>query len=158
MNTTKTYGASGNKFGHTDQDGIERFWRHLLAGAASIRFHRPDSGLGLNDKAVACIKAARKLESLIPLWSIEPASNLPSDRKANEAYVAAEKGRAYAVYFPAKSKVMLDLSDAKGTLTAHWINIDTGRSGPQQRITGGSKIPLSPPDKGNWAVAIIKQK
>lgn len=45
MNTTKTYGATGNKFGHNDQDVIERFWRHLLAGAASIRFHRPDSGL-----------------------------------------------------------------------------------------------------------------
>ena len=40
MNTTKTYGADGNKFKHTDQDAIERFWRHLLAGAASIRFHR----------------------------------------------------------------------------------------------------------------------
>ena len=24
MNTTKTYGADGNKFGHTDQDAIER--------------------------------------------------------------------------------------------------------------------------------------
>ncbi len=56
MNTTKTYGADGNKFGHTDQDAIERFWRHLLAGAASIRFHRPDSGLGLNDKALACLR------------------------------------------------------------------------------------------------------
>ncbi|HUE73919.1 MAG TPA: hypothetical protein VMP01_23770, partial [Pirellulaceae bacterium] len=64
MNTTKTYGATGNKFGHTDQDGIERFWRHLLAGAVSLRFHRPDSGLGLSDKAVACIRAARKLEVL----------------------------------------------------------------------------------------------
>ncbi len=56
MNTTKTYGATGNKFGHSDQDGLERFWRHLLAGAASMRFHRPDSGLGLNDKAVASIR------------------------------------------------------------------------------------------------------
>ena len=25
MNTTKTYGADGTKFGHTDQDAIERF-------------------------------------------------------------------------------------------------------------------------------------
>ena len=35
MNTTKIYGADGNKFGHTDQDAIERFWRHLLGGVAS---------------------------------------------------------------------------------------------------------------------------
>jgi hypothetical protein len=154
MNTTKTYGATGNKFGHTDQDGIERFWRHLLAGAASMRFHRPDSGLGLNDKAVACIRAARKLESLVPLWSVEPANELLSDRDANEAYVAADQGRAYAVYFPSGGAVQLDVSDAKGPLSAHWINIDTGEFGPQQRLTGGRKIALSPPGEENWTVAL----
>ena len=46
INTVKTYGADGNKFGHSDQDGVERFFRHLLAGFSSARFHRPPSGLG----------------------------------------------------------------------------------------------------------------
>lgn len=155
MNTTKTYGATGNKFGHTDQDGIERFWRHLLAGAASIRFHRPDSGLGLNDKAVACIRSARKLESFVPLWSVQPANELLSDRAANEAYLAANKGLAYVVYFPAGGAVGLDMSDAKGPLIAHWINIETGESGPQQRLSAGDKIVVSPPGKENWAAAIV---
>jgi hypothetical protein len=155
MNTTKTYGATGNKFGHTDQDGIERFWRHLLAGAASIRFHRPDSGLGLNDKAVACIQAARQLESLIPLWSLEPANDLLSDREANEAYLAADPGRAYAVYFPAGGSVELNLSDARGTFVAHWINIDSGKTGPRQDFSAGNGITLSAPSKANWAVAIV---
>jgi hypothetical protein len=155
MNTTKTYGASGNKFGHSDQDGIERFWRHLLAGAASLRFHRPDSGLGLNDKAVACIRAARKLESLVPLWSVEPANELLSEREANEAYLAAERGRAYVLYFPAGGEIQLDLSDAQGTLNVHWINIDTGEPGPQQTLRGGAKIGVSPPGEQNWAAAIL---
>jgi Family of unknown function (DUF6298) len=157
MNTTKTYGATGNKFGHTDQDAVERFWRHLLAGAASIRFHRPDSGLGLNDKAVACIKAARLLESLIPLWSVQPAAGLLSDCSGNEAYLAANKGRAYAVYFPARdnAEVKLDLADATGTLTVHWINIDKGQAGEQQNISGGNTITLSPPTDENWAAAIV---
>ncbi|MCP4190020.1 MAG: hypothetical protein GY768_05265 [Planctomycetaceae bacterium] len=101
MNTTKTYGATDNKFGHTDQDAIERFWRHLLAGAASVRFHRPDAGLGLNDKAVACLRAARKLESFVQLWSVKPSAELLSGCDPNEAYVAADEGRAYVVYFPA---------------------------------------------------------
>jgi len=113
MNTTKTYGSTGNKFGHTDQDGIERFWRHLLAGAASTRFHRPDSGFGLNDKAVACVRAARKLESFIPLWSVQPSNELLSDRDANEAYLAADEGRTYAVYFPAGGEIRVDVSKAK---------------------------------------------
>ena len=157
MNTTKTYGATGNKFGHNDQDAIERFWRHLLAGAASIRFHRPDSGLGLNDKAVACIRAARKLESLVPLWSVQPANGLLSDRDANEAYLAANKGRAWVVYFPAGGKVGIDLSNAKGPLTARWINIDTGEYGPQERLSGGGNVKLSPPGRENWAAAIVAQ-
>jgi len=156
MNTTKTYGATGNKFGHTDQDGIERFWRHLLAGAASMRFHRPDSGLGLNDKAVACIRAARQLESLLPLWSIEPVNELLSDRQDNEAYAATDgRGRTYIVYFPSGGEVRLDLSEASEILTIQWINIDTGQSEPQGRLSGGSQISLSPPGKENWVAAIL---
>lgn len=155
MNCTKIYGADGNKFGHTDQDGIERFWRHVLAGAASGRFHRPDSGLGLGDKAVAAIRAARKLESRIPLWTVTPALDLLSDRDANEAYLAAGPGSAYAVYFPAGGQVSIDLSAARGPLVAYWIDIATGEWGPEQEIAGGKKVELSPPAPGNWAAAIV---
>lgn len=154
MNTTKTYGATGNKFGHNDQDGIERFWRHLLAGAASMRFHRPDSGLGLSDKAVACIRAARKLESLVPLWTLQPANQLLSKRDDNEAYAASNKGTAYAVYFPAGGEVVLDLSDAKGPMTSRWINIETGEFETEGKLTGGKKTKLTAPDNKNWALAI----
>ncbi|MEQ9410956.1 MAG: putative collagen-binding domain-containing protein [Fuerstiella sp.] len=157
MNTTKTYGATGNKFGHSDQDAIERFWRHLLAGAASIRFHRPDSGLGLNDKAVACLRAARRLESLVPLWSVEPANERLSERDSNEAYIAASNGGRWAVYFPAGGEVRVDFTDASGPLVAHWINIDTGEFGPQQQLDAGANVSLSPPGKENWAAAIIAQ-
>ncbi|MBN2023262.1 MAG: hypothetical protein JW809_10775 [Pirellulales bacterium] len=157
MNTTKTYGADGNKFGHTDQDGIERFWRHLLAGAASVRFHRPDSGLGLNDKAVAAIRAARKLESKIPLWSVRPANGLLSEREANEAYVAAAPGGPYAVYFPDGGEVRLDLSGAEGPRVIHWIDIASGEWGPTQPLDGPGAIRLAPPGKGNWAAAITRR-
>ena len=156
MNTTKIYGADGNKFGHNDQDAIERFWRHLLAGGASVRFHRPDSGLGLNDKAVACIKAARKLESLIPLWSVEPANDLLSDREPNEAYLAAKPGKAYALYFPSGGEVKLDLGNTKGKVKVRWINIDTGEWDVTSELKGDDKVSISPPGKGNYAVAITK--
>lgn len=157
VNTTKTYGATGNKFGHSDQDAIERFWRHLLAGAASMRFHRPDSGLGLNDIAVSSIRAARKLESRIPVWSLNPANELLSDREPNEAYLSADKGRAYALYFPAGGKVTVDLSAADGTFTVHWINIDTGEWGTVNELSGGGRIPVTPPDSGNWAAAVVRR-
>ena len=156
MNTTKTYGATGNKFGHTDQDGVERFWRHLLAGAASVRFHRPDAGLGLNDQAVASIRAARHVESRVPFWTIDPAGDLLSDRDQNEAYAAAGDG-VYVVYFPAGGEIGLDLSNTAGPLTAQWIDIDTGQLGKQRELSGGGTLRLAPPGNGNWVVAIVRR-
>lgn len=155
MNTTKTYGANGNKFGHTDQDGIERFWRHLLAGAASMRFHRPDSGLGLNDKAVAAIRAARKLESKIPLWTVKPANELLSDREPKVAFLAAGDDGVCALYFPTGGKVRVKRRMADGALVAHWINIDSGEWGPVRNVTAGDSFWLEPPGNGNWAAAIV---
>ncbi|MCA9213873.1 MAG: hypothetical protein KDB27_12465 [Planctomycetales bacterium] len=162
MNTTKTYGADGNKFKHTDQDAIERFWRHLLAGAASIRFHRPDSGLGINDKAVACIKAARLLEKEVPLWEIEPANHLLGERSPNEAFAAANNSAGLAVVFfpassklPQKSQVSLSLSGASAA-RVKWIDIDNGQSieGQQAEVLANSMLQLTPPTFGN-TVAVV---
>lgn len=156
MNTTKTYGADGNKFKHTDQDAIERFWRHLLAGAASIRFHRPDSGLGINDKAVACIKAARLLETRIPLWELQPANSLLEDREENEAYLAATASReAFALFFPAskeKRAVSLEIEGGR-SWTIDWIDIDSGGLHSKETVDSGGRE-LSPPSDGNFAAAI----
>ena len=154
INTTKIYGADGNKFGHSDQDAIERFWRHLLAGGASVRFHRPDAGLGLNDKAVACLKAARLLESKIPLWEVEPANALLSEREPNEAYLAADVGRAYALYLPKGGEVHLQ-APARAGYSVYWIDIDRGQWGPFELLAGSSHLVLKAPGPGNWAAAVI---
>lgn len=83
--------------------------------------------------------------------------NVLFDRSANEAYLAADKGRAYIVYFPAGGEVGLDALDATGSLLADWINIDTGEAGPRQRLPRGGKIRLSSPGQGNWIAAILAQ-
>jgi len=153
MNTIKTYGATGGRFGN-DQDGIERFWRHLLAGAASIRFHRPTAGLGLSGKAVACLRGARKLESQVPLWTLEPANDLLSIHKPNHAYLSAHRGRAFALYLPVGGGVRIDLSSANEPLVVRWIEIATGEWGPEEHIQGGGKVYLTSPGSGNWAAAI----
>lgn len=158
INTTKTYGADHYRDGHSDQDGIERFWRHLLAGAASLRFHRPGAGLGLGDKAVASIRAARKLESVIPLWTVEPANELLSGCEENEAYLSADKGQNYMVYFPSEGEVIVDVSSTKGPLKSRWINIDTGEWGPTEKSDESDQLLLKTPEKGNWVVAITLRK
>jgi hypothetical protein len=157
INTTKIYGANTGHFGN-DQDAIERFWRHLLAGAASVRFHRPPSGLGLNAKAIACLKSAQKTESLVPVWTVNPSGELLSGREKNEAYLVADPGKAYIVYFPNGGEVQLDVSAATGTLKARWINIDTGEWDKSQDFQTGNNISLSAPGRGNWVVVVTAGK
>jgi hypothetical protein len=98
------------------------------------------------------------LESLIPLWTVQPAHELLSECDANEAYLAASAGRAFALYFPGGGEVELELSQPTGTLVAHWINIDTGEWGPKQKLAAGSRVSLAPPGTQNWAAAIVSDQ
>ncbi len=81
-----------------------------------------------------------------------------SDREENEAYLAADAGRFYAVYFPAGGEVQVDVSAAKGPLVGHWIDIDSGQWGTTQNFPGGDSISVAAPGKKNWAVAIVMRK
>lgn len=155
LNTTKTYGADGGRFGN-NRDGLERWWRHVIGGAASARFHRPDSGLGLSAPAKVSLVAARRLESLVPLWTVEPANHLLRERSENEAYLAARPGEAYALYFTDGGAVGLDLTEVRGGFTAHWIEIATGAWGRREPVAGGTVVNLSPPGRGHWVVALVK--
>ena len=155
LNTVKTYGADGGRYG-SNRDGLERWWRHLIGGAAAMRFHRPDTGLGLSQPAVAAVQAARKLESLIKFWDVEPANRLLGERAPNEAFLAAREGEAYALYFTDGGAVRLDLRGAPGRFDARWINIATGEWAKRETLEGGRFIEVKAPAKGHWAVAIVK--
>ena len=155
LNTVKTYGADTGRFGN-HRDGLERFWRHVIGGVAAARFHRPDSGLGLSQPAIASLRAARKLESVTKLWEVEPANALLSDRADNEAFLAARPGRAYALYFTDGGSVGLDLRGAAGRFDLRWIDIATGEWGNQATIQGGAVVTVSAPARGHWVGAIVK--
>lgn len=166
-NHTKIYGSGYYSFGTGGpEDGVERFWRDILGGSASARFHRPDAGNGLNDYAKGAIRAARILESKIKYWDITPHMELLSDRESNEAYLAAEPAESYALYFTDGGSVTLDLSDAPGPLEITWISVSSGvttrswaggdwRQLPI-RIQGGRPLTLSAPYKGGWVAALVK--
>ena len=128
INTVKTYGADNNKFGHDDNDAVERFFRHILAGAASARFHRPPSGLGLNSKAQAALRSARALEALLPAWEIEPDPEVLDQREGAKVYGAAG-APGYVVYFPDGGNLTVDIEPGEYQLT--WIDIATGESAAQ---------------------------
>ncbi len=167
-NHTKIYGSGYKSFGTGGpEDGVERFWRNILGGSASARFHRPDSGNGLNDFAKGSIKAARILERLIKFWDITPRMGLLSDRARNEAYLAAKPGEHYALYFTNGGSVGLDLSGTSGSFDVTWISVSMGvttqtsAAGGYRRmkktIEGGGVVTISAPYKGGWVAAIVKK-
>ncbi len=160
-NNTKIYGGGYTWFGTgANEDGIERFWRNILGGCASSRFHRPNSGNGLNERARGCIMAVRELEQRIKLWDVEPHMALLKDRRPNTAYLAAKPGEQYALYFTHGGSVGLDLSDDDGEFGLTWISVTEGRVYEPQKapeIRGGGIVKIDAPFKGGWVAAIVKK-
>ena len=155
INNIKIYGADGGRFGST-QDGLERFWRNIFGGFASARFHRPDSGVGLNETAQAHLKSMRTITDEMDIFTCEPHNKLLSNRADNGAYTIANPGREYAVYFPNGGSVDVNLSamkDAK-VLTVRWLNIAKSEWEPEEEIPLSDSITLSAPTEAHWAVLI----
>lgn len=157
INTVKTYGADTGRYG-TTRDGIERWWRHLIGGAAAVRFHRPTSGIGFTEPAVASIKAARLLESYVKMWELKPSNNLLQDRKLNEAYLSAKEGEAYAIYFPDGGSVNLIMKGVQGEFVINWIDIQKGERGSSSKFKASESVKIEAPSKGHWAAAITRVK
>jgi hypothetical protein len=154
LNNTKIYGADGGRFGNT-RDGMERFWRNIIGGLASARFHRPDAGLGLNELAQANLRSMRMLLDAIDIVSCEPHNDLLSDREENEAYCTANPGAAYAVYFPNGGNVVLDVTALQQTAHVRWLNImECAWSGPVE-VDAAAPLQLTCPDEGYW-VALVE--
>jgi hypothetical protein len=154
INNTKIYG--GDEVGWTGgyRTGEECFWRNVLGGAASARFHRPPSGRGLSPPAQAHIRSARMIADRMDFFAAEPRNDLLSDREANEAYLRCVPGRQYAVYFPDGGSVMLDLTGGQGTFRAQWLDIPNSRWAEEATLPGGQSARLAAPGRGHWAVLV----
>jgi hypothetical protein len=157
MNSVKVYGANTGQYG-TTRDAQERFWRNILGGLAGSRFHRPDSGLGLNPIAQAHIRSMRMLTAAFDVFTAEPHTELISMRSRNEAYCMARPGAAYAVFFPDGGDVRLSVSDAGARdLTVRWLEIRQSRwSGDPipLAVEQGSVRLVTPTEEGYWAALI----
>ncbi|MBE0537687.1 MAG: hypothetical protein IH624_18640 [Phycisphaerae bacterium] len=155
INNTKIYGAdSGAVWTGTTRNAQEKFWRNIIGGSASSRFHRPPSGLGLSDAAQAHIKSLRMLTDAINVVACEPNNDLLSERSANEAYCLAEPGKQYAVYFPDGGAVRLDTSAARGAIHVRWLDIAGSAWQEPQTVQSGHILDLQAPGRGHWAVLV----
>jgi hypothetical protein len=167
LHMTKLYGNDGRlpdpwsgwKPGDSD-NAIEEWWRNLIAGVAGVRFHRPLSGIGLSDKAKACILATRMVEEQAKFWEVDSRLDLLSQREADEAYLAADPGEKYILYFTHQGggSVGLDMKDyGADQFNVSWINIDKGTLHAQDIISGGEVVNINRPDSNAHWVAVIIQ-
>lgn len=157
MNSVKIYGANSGRYGST-RDAQERFWRNILGGLASSRFHRPPSGLGLNGIAQVHIRAMRLFTEALDIYRCEPHKDLLGNRSWNEAYCAATPGEQYGVFFPDGGNVLLDVSATGGPLTVRWLDIRasrwTGAPVTVERGDAGHVRLVTPREEGYWAAVV----
>lgn len=142
-------------------NGVEEWWQNILAGVAGVRFHRPTSGLGLSTLAKNNMKSARLIESKIKFWNVDPSQHLLQDRESDEAYLAADPGKAYILYYPASGEgmVKLDLSEYEDIeFNVSWVEVCKGTWDVSKATTiqGGSSIAIDRPESGHWVAAITK--
>ncbi len=157
INHTKIYGTdTGKGWEGTDKDATARFWKNIIGGSASSRFHRPPYGLGLSSLAQVHLRSMRMLTSELDLFRCVPDSRgrLLLERKPDEAYLTGIGGEQYAVYFPDGGSVQLDLSDARGTFTMKWLDIANSRWREPQTFKAGQQVKLTAPGKGHWIAMI----
>jgi len=160
INHTKIYGADSCPWEKsTTRHASECFWRNILAGSASSRFHRPPYGMGLAKKAQAHIKSMRLLTAELDIFKAVPdsGSRLLSNRSANEAYLSYIHRKQYAVYFPNGGSVDLDLSEAAGQYVMKWLDITQSKWGRQQAVQGGRKVTLRTPGSGHRVVLLVQE-
>lgn len=183
INTVKTYGADSGgasttrrsvrwrqdgsgrtatadtpgDYGDT-QEGTERWWRHLIGGAAAVRFHRPASGIGLNAHAQQHIRSARMFLKEFDIVRALPDVNHErlSNRSENEAYLTHIDAEAYAVYFPNGGDVRLSISPME-EYRLKWLDVAASRWNADSPVRSGKTVRLKAPGSGQW-LALMKKK
>lgn len=159
VNSVKIYGRVGENASNpqiTQEHAVQTFFRNLMGGYASSRFHRPGGGIGLNEASMNSIRAIRKAESKIKFWDMTPRMDLIGNIKDNMAYLTANEGQSYLVYFPATGKVRLDLSNFPGEFKVSTIDIDRGEWAGDSTMEGGDFVEIESDFEKGCLIVIIK--
>jgi hypothetical protein len=167
VNAVKIF-AHERVFGAENEENAQsRFWRPLMTGWAAVSLHRQYGDyLGFTNPGKRNLSAARKFCDLIIPWDCKPAQHLFQNREPDEAYLIANPGKSYGLYFPTTGSVDIDLKDFTGSqFTLRWISIETGEFyGAPKGIKPNPTVALRTPDSGSnagWAATLVnleKQK
>lgn len=153
INHVKIYGAdNGPPWAGKSIEAEKRFWRNIVGGSASSRFHRPDTGLGLSDAAQTHIRSMRMLTAELDVFRCRPdiGYRLLEDRADDEAYLIYQAGSQYAVFFPAGGSVGLNLTETDGEFHLKWLDIANSAWSASNSVSGGQVVSLRTPRPGLW--------
>jgi hypothetical protein len=107
------------------------------------------------------MSATRQVESKVKFWDVEPRLDLLTSREPDEAYLAADSGAAYILYFTKNGGGSVGLKldgDPRAAFELHWINIDTGQSTSTAILSGGHTAKMDRPNgSAHWVATIVRQ-
>ncbi len=157
LNSVKQYGGDIIPWSRGANEGVERCWRSIFGGQAGVRFHRPPTGLGINEIAQANIKSLRMVTDYFDLKNVkshQKMSHLFVKRELNEAYIMGNEGKVFAVFFTNEGNdVEVDISSMGSQVTVKWMNTKTAIWKPEE-LYEGETLQLTKPDSGHW-VALV---
>ncbi len=149
----KIYGADGGRHGGGDQDAMEKFFRAILFGASSARFHRPTSGIGMSADALSVIRSMRTVLTRVPFFEMEPLDML-FGKEENEAYIRGIVDQTYLVYFTNGGEVQIA---ADGEWQLEWIEVlGTKKQSSHTALASAGKINVDCPSDGQWLLVAKK--
>lgn len=157
INSVKIYGADDGRHGGDNIDAVEKMWRLIFAGAASARFHRPSSGIGLSALAKTQLRSARMFLEEFNIFKARPDTghSLLSGREEDEAYLSYIKDEQYAVFFTGGGQVELQLPGDDRRWQVRWLDIAKSKWVRPQAVSR-QKVSLHAPGDGQW-VAVISE-
>ncbi len=159
VNSVKIYGSRWNptyvEQGKDADHAVQTFFKNILGGYASSRFHRPPTGLGLSERSTAAILTIREIEKKVKFWDLNPRLDLLSDLQPGEAYLAADAGQSYVIYFPSSGEVGLDLTNVGSSLTGAWISTRGSSWKKEESLSLSEGIRIKPPDDTGWFFVIF---
>lgn len=157
VNSTKIYGSDRGTWldrGINTEHAVQTFFRNILGGYATSRFHRPPHGLGLSQTSINCLRSVRMIEELVKFRDLKPAMALILTDEENLAYIAAKDKDTFVIYFTKPGRVQLDLSDINKNFKIRWINISNAVMGEAGKIKGGGVIEVESSDS-QGSIAVI---
>jgi hypothetical protein len=148
MDSTNDYGSS--------HEAAARWWRNLIGGAAAVRFHRPASGIGLNEQAQQHMRSTSLLLKAFDIIRAIPDTDHSTlfDRDADEAYATRIADGSSAVYFPNGGNIRLVIP-REGDFTVRWLSIDKASWVSSETRRVSRLVSLTTPADGHW-IALVE--